>query len=248
MLTAGFAGALVMSDDSSAEKTGSGSVTLDSYYVAVEKETDARILFSDTATAYTELTWTAKLTNSEGTAQTSALSKSTGSATDETITVTAPKVAGDYTLEVTFKEKIDSETTNEYTAKTVLHVGSPITLSVKVSNHGNLAFSNNVYFYVDGVKCEDSEQLLTVNPGETKTVEYKYYRHDLSSGAHTYYVSAGDNVDVKGLDAKQTFYYNQASQDILLWIVGGILVLMIVFAVWVFRKPVKNYGKPKARR
>ena len=157
MLTAGFAGALVMSDDSSADKTGSGSVTLDAYYVAVEKETEAHILFSDTATPYTDLSWTAKLTNSEGTAQTSALSKSTGSAADETITVTAPKVAGDYTLEVTFTEKIDSETSYVYTANTVLHVGSPITLSIKVSNHGDVAFSNNVFFYVDGVKCEDSE-------------------------------------------------------------------------------------------
>ena len=251
MLTAGLAGALVMSDNSAADNTGSGSVTFDDYYVAVEKKTDAHILFSDTVTAHTEARWEGKLTNSAGTAQTDALSKSSGSASDsidETITVTAPKVAGDYTLTVTFTETIDSSTTNTYTATAVLHVCEPITLSVKVTNNGNVAFSNNVYFYVDGVKCDDSEQLLTVNPGESASVEYKYFRHNLSAGAHTYFVSAGETVPMTGLNAEQTFYYHQATQDYLVWIVAFVLVLIIIFAVWVFRKPVKNYGKPKARR
>ena len=246
MLTAGLAGALVMSDDSSAEATGSGSVTFEEYYIATEKKTDAHIVFTDSATI-TEISWAAKLTNSSGSTQTGALSKESGSATDEYTTVTAPKVAGDYTLTVTFTEKVDAETYT-YTAKAVLHVCTPISLSVKVSNTGSIAFSNNVYFYVDGVKCEDSEQMLTINPGESKTVEYKYYNHNLSSGAHTYYVAAGDTVDVSGLDAKQTFYYHQDTQDYIMWIVGIVLVLMIIFAIWVFRKPVKNYGKPKARR
>ena len=53
---------------------------------------------------------------------------------------------------------------------------------------------------------------------------------------------------MSGLDAKQTFYYHQDTQDYIMWIVGIVLVLMIIFAIWVFRKPVKNYGKPKARR
>ena len=249
MLTAGIAGALVMSDDSSAaDGTGSGVVTFDSYYIATEKTTDAHIVFTDSA-AYSEITWSAKLTNSSGSTQSGALSKTSGSAAEETITVTAPKVAGNYTLTVTFKEKVDSDS-YEYTAKAVLHVGNPITLSVtlKVPSSAGVGFSNNVYFYVDGVKCDDSEQMLTINPGETKTVQYKYYNHNLSSGKHTYYVAAGENVDVTGLDAKQTFYYEQSTQDYLLWIAGIIVVLMILFAVWVFRKPVKNYGKPKARR
>ena len=255
MLTAGIAGAFVMSDDSNAATgTGNGSVTLDDYYVAVEKTTVATVTFSDSV-APMSLDWTAKVTNSSGTTQSNVLSKTSGSLDvapgtpgTDTIDVTAPKTAGDYVITVTYKEKIDSSTTYEYTAKATLHVCNPIVLSIKVSNSGHLDFNDNVYFYVDGVRCDDSEQRLIVAAGETKTVEYKYFNHNLSSGKHTYYVTSGEVAPVTGLDAKQTFYYNQDSQDYMLWIVGAVLVLLILFAVWVFRKPVKNYGKPKARR
>ena len=255
VLTAGMAAALV-ADDSSAAGTGSGSVELESYSIGQEKSTTATLKFNDTAENFNKVSWTAKLVNSSGTTPSGAsVSPSTGSSTDAnaswTATVKAPTTAGDYSLIVTYTEEFSGGSEKQtYEAKTTLHVLSPITLSVTVSNTGSLAINNaKVYFYVDGVKVDDSEQNLSVAAGSSATVTYKYYSANLSHGEHTYYLSAGDSsYNLNGLGDKQTFYYEQGNMDYMNWIMILIIVILVIIGIWVYRKPVKNYGKPKARR
>ncbi len=252
--------AAFMADDSSASGTGAASVELESYSVGQSKETTATLKFSDSATNFSKVSWTAKLVNSSGTTQSSALSPTSGSSTDADaswdVTVTAPSTSGDYTLKVTYTESFsDGSDSVTYEAKATLHVIDPVTLTVTLTNSGTLAINNaKVYLYVDGAKVADSmvddnAKTLTVEAGATATLTYKYYNANLSSGAHTYYVTAGDaSYTLSGLEEEKTFYYNQGNMDYMNWIMILIIVIIAIIGVWVYRKPVKNYGKPKARR
>ncbi len=260
VLTAGMAATLV-ADDSSADGTGSGTVELGAYSIGQAKTTEATLSFNDSADNVSSVEWSAKLVNSSGTTQSSALSKSSGYLTksdstwSDSITVTAPSTSGDYTLQVTYTEKYTDSTTVTYEAKATLHVLDPITLTVNLTNSGTLAINNaKVYLYVDGAKVadenvDDNAKTLTVEAGATATLTYKYYNANLSSGAHTYYVTAGDaSYTLSGLEEEKTFYYNQGNLDYMNWIMILLIVIIAIVGVWVYRKPVKNYGKPKARR
>ncbi len=259
VLTAGLAAAF-MADGSSADGTGAGSVELESYNVGQEKTTTATLKFSDTAENFSKVTWTAKLVNSSGTTQSSALSPSSGSSTESDaswdVTVTAPATSGDYTLQVTYTESYSDGTSSAtYDAKANLHVIDPITLTVTLTNSGTLAISNaKVYLYVDGAMVDDSmvddnAQTLSVEAGASKTLTYKYYNANLSNGEHKYYVAAGEgSYTLSGLQVEKSFYYNQGNMDYMNWIMILIIVIVAIVGVWVYRKPVKNYGKPKARR
>lgn len=251
--------AVLVADDSSAAGTGSGTVELESYNVGQGKSTTATLRFNDTAENFSKVSWSAKLVNSSGSTS-GTLSPTTGSSTDASaswnVTVTAPNTSGDYTLTVTYTEEFnDSSEKQTYEAKATLHVLEPITLSVTVSNSGNLAINNaKVYLYVDGVKVDDANvddnaKTLNVDAGATATVTYKYYNANLSHGEHTYYLSAGDaSYNLNGLEVQHSFYYEQGNLDYMNWIMFLIIVILVIMGVWVYRKPVKNYGKPKARR
>lgn len=259
LLTAGIAGALV-ADEASADPSAQYSVELQDYKVATEKSTVATLKFKENDTAaFQSVSWTAKLVNSNGSSQSSALDKTSGSFTNADdsceIKVTAPKTAGTYTLEVTYKEKVQvdgtTKTLDDVVAKATLKVEEPITLSLTISNKGQLAITDApVYFYVDGVMIEDSKTTLTVEADSTATLTYKYYDKDLSSGKHTFFVIPADEAYIEGLSEADThsFYYKQSSQDYMTYIMGVILVILLVVLVLVYRRPVKNYGKPKARR
>lgn len=244
---------MMMSDSSYADETnpgtGTSSVTFEDYSIGQGKKTTATLSFYD-ATSHSTVNWTAKMVDSKGTSQSNALSKTSGSGFSEIITVTAPTTEGDYTLEVTFTEKVGTESFT-YVSKAVLNVGTTVKLSVTVTNNGHCNVDNaTLYFYVDGKKIDDSKQEnVSIAVGNEKTITYEFYDKDLASGKHTYYLSAGDSSYVlNGLEDEQTFYYKQSSMDYLNWILGIIIVVLIVVAVIIYRKPVKNYGKPKARR
>lgn len=249
---AGFAGALVYSDEASADSASSASVELSDNIVATEKTLTATLKFSADS-GFTTGSYTAKLVNSEGTTQSSALSSTSGTIGSvpytKDITVTAPKTAGKYTLEVEFTATLDGNKTTQKVVKTI-DVREPITLSVTISNEGSLAVTNApVYFYIDGNKIEDSEQKLTVAPGSSTTVSYKYFNKDLAAGHHTFkLVSSDASYNITGLDKTYDFYYEQGNNDLMTWIMVIVFIVVLIAAIYVFRKPVKNYGKPKARR
>lgn len=204
-----------------------------------------------------DLTYTATLYK-DGKAVSGAVSPSSGSMdnnVEKTLTV-SKQGAGTYELRVVFTEKVkftdDEETqTIEHTASKTIRFINPIVLTIELTNKGSVSLTDaHVVFYLDGKILEDSATDVSIDVGSSKKVTYDYLPVSLSKGAHTYYLLATDGSDIDGIgpDHASTFYYQQGSYDFLNW-VGAIMV--IVFAVllaWVLTKPVKNFGKPKARK
>ena len=205
--------------------------------------------------------YTAKLVNSKGETQSSAVSPSTGDlnngeATD--IKVTVPKTTGTYTLEVEFECNVTpaDEEAEKYkdvsSAKFEIKVVNPVTLTVTLKGDAEAALDPSgvgVFFYVDGEKIDDSYTTFTMKADRTATVSYKLI-DDLSNGAHTFKVVSADGSQgmIAGLGEEHTFYVGDNSYSALTALVIVIVVLLIVVLIWVYRKPVKNYGKPKSRR
>jgi len=253
MLVAGVAGALLTSEDVSA--TPQYGITGDETSVATSGTLTFDIsLYEPSSFSSLAITYTAKVVNSSGVTQSSAVSPSSGSLTNgvkQTLTITAPSTAGTYTLSVTFSETIDEGTAQTFTSTQTFKVLSPITLSVTVKNTGNVDLTDvAVYFYIDDVKISASETELSVDAGSSTTITYKYANADLSSGKHTFKVLAdeGSYITIEGLGTEQTFYYHQGNYDYMNYIMVILFILMIALLVYVLSKPVKNYGKPKARR
>ncbi len=258
MVFASFATVFVITDDTSADSVSSGDILLSDTVEATGGKITATIKFYEQDhDIFSNMTYTAKLVNSKGVSQSSALSRTAGSTTEtefsEEITVTLPSTAGTYTLEVTFTERYSSTSdlpNKVFTVSKTLEAREPVTLSVTLKNTGSLAINGTtVYFYVDGKKIDDSEQKISIEADGSKTVTYKYFDKNLTAGRHTYCLDAGDHAyTIEGLGVEYEFYYHQGDYNYLIYLIVVVLVILVVFAVWVFRKPVKNYGKPKARR
>ena len=162
----------------------------------------------------------------------------------------APKEAGNYRLVVTFMDK-DKKTVGERVIP--VKVVEPVTLSVTLHNPGDAKRTLNVYFVVNGERMEDSgKDPITIEPKSSKTVTYEYVVRDLAATT-TFYVEAADETlggDVVGLGSEHshTFYTAQNNYTFIEALVVIILLVVVIAAVWVYRKPVKNLGKPKSRR
>ena len=249
----GLAGVFALSDDSSAA-TANYYVTGDSDVVATEEKAEFTIGFYE-AGSYTSLSirYTAALTDSNGNTQSSAVSPSSGSISNngtKTLTVTAPESAGTYTLTVTFTETVNS-VSYTYTDTVNVKVIEPIVLSATLKNNGSVDLSDvTVYFYVDGNLVTGSDTKLSVAAGEDETITYDYVNANLSSGSHTFKVMASDGayIALDGLGEETTFYFDQGNYDYLNYLMVVFLVIVLLLIVWVVRKPVRNFGKPKARR
>ena len=55
-------------------------------------------------------------------------------------------------------------------------------------------------------------------------------------------------VDIVGLGESHTFYLGDNDYTWIIVLLVVVIVLLVLVMVWVYRKPVKNYGKPKSRR
>lgn len=244
----------LQSEDVNAE--ANYSITGDTEDVAVSKTMTYAIEFYESGTFDTlAITYVATLTNSAGDAQSSAVSPSSGSLTNGVptdLTITAPAESGHYTLTVVFSETIDDATTaTTYTATKDVYVIDPITLSVVLTNTGTVDCDGLiVVFYVDGELIEDSDTEVTVVAGEKTTVTYDWVVRNLSGGSHTFSVEASSDalVSVSGLGEEFTFYNGHSDYSLMTIIMGIFCVILVVVLIYIYRKPVKNYGKPKARR
>jgi len=236
---------IVLSDDSDGAYTNvEGSAT----YV----ETGGTITFtlSGDATYY----YTASLLNSSGKAQSGAVSSSgTLSSTTftSTTTVTAPTTAGNYTLSIVFYK--DSTKAVQISAKDVpLKVVEPVKLTATLSNSGEISMTLSVFFVVNGEKIEDSEQTVTVAANGTKDVTYEYVIKDLSNSTSFYLASEDSTIAGKisglGPDNTQHFYTSANDYTLIISLVTIVLIVLVILTVYIYRKPVKNLGKPKARR
>jgi hypothetical protein len=196
------------------------------------------------------ITFNAKVTNKAGETVNNAVSPSTSTlqdGNDKSLTVMVPSTAGDYTLVVEFlvdDVKVDEKT---YAFKAV----NPIVLTVnfKVDDMTLDLEEFGVYFYIDGEKMEDSYTTISLSANGTGKATYNWIADPDKSVSHTFYVEAvGSTAMIEGLDEVHVFY---ASDNDYTWIIVlsfVVLIVLIIYAIRVYRKPVKNFGKPKARR
>ena len=242
--------------------------------IGVDTDEDYTIIYENTdyddATAYPNMSmsieYDAKLVDSSGNTVSSGVSPSSGSLTNgvpETLTVSAPEDAGNYklvvsyTVEVTYTDS-EGETVevpeedlvrddDTYSIKVV----KPITLSVTLTNGDNLDLDGfGLYFIVDGEKMEDSFTTIDLEKEGSTSVTYDWIA-DASSGAHTFKVvpaDSGNLVSIDGLDKEHTFYVGDNDYSIYTTLLVVLIVIILLVMVWVYRKPVKNFGKPKSRR
>lgn len=235
------------------------SVEGDDTTVVTGGELDFEAMFTETeGYASIEITYTAKLVNGDGDTESNKVSPSSGSmdsGSSVMLTVTAPSDAGRYFLKVEFTEEyVDAdgeEQTKVFEDEVAIKVIEPVKLSVTVENLGDVALDGvTVYWYVDGKIVEDSDTDLSVAAGSKETITYSYDPSHLSSGKHTFHVetASGNYVKIDGLGVDQTFYYDQGNYDYLNYIMFAIFVIIVVVTLYVYTRPVKNYGKPKSRR
>ncbi|MDR0522962.1 MAG: hypothetical protein LBG62_00845 [Candidatus Methanoplasma sp.] len=204
-----------------------------------------------------DISYTAELKDSNGGTQYSALSPSTGTlfnGVSSQITLTAPSNPGKYTLKVTFRETVDDKAAVTTERSVTVTVVQPITLSCVVKNSGDVDLKDYiVYFSVDGKLVQDSKTVVSVAAGSESKITYDWVTESLSSGRHTFKVVPGEeNID-NGRNAvfsggEGEFWSGHSDYALPIALMSVMLVVMLLLMVYVYRKPVKNYGKPKSRR
>ena len=234
------------------------SISGEKSVIAVDEDADFTIIYTDSERSI-QVTFDAKIVDSKGDTVSGLVTPSTGDVDNgvpTVLTVTAPSEPGKYTLVVTYSgieelpdgSAVDiDEAVDRFDIKAV----EPITLTVDVSLKDptvNLS-GYGVYFWVDGEKMEDSFDTFSVSSTGTGYVSYDWVA-DASKGKHVFWVESanGGVVEVDGLDEKHTFYVGGEDYSIYIALAVLFVILAIILLVWVYRKPVKNFGKPKARR
>ena len=250
----GFAG-VAIADDSSADSYASADVTFSASEVKTSDTVTATLNFNEGDANFSKVEYSATLLDSTGKNTSATITSPTGSSTTvpftKDLTVTAPSKAGTYTLKVVYTETIGTET-KEYTVNKDLKVSEPVTLTVKITNPetSSLAITDGVFYFVlDGKRIDESKTTKNIAIGDTATFTYELLGSTLSKGKHTYSLEAADNAyNVSGLGTEHTFYYDQGNMNAYTYLMVLLFIIVTIIAVWIYRKPVKNYGKPKARR
>ncbi len=232
--------------------------------------------YDDYSDVSISITYTATLRDSNGNTVSDGVDPSSGSlenGASETLTVTAPDETGTYTLTVVYTAEItyvdeteapeedtdeeaeesdgtvtvEVERTDSYTIKVV----EGITLSVTLSSESNVDLTGiGVYFYIDGERIEDSYTTVDLEGSGSTTVSYTWVA-DVGEGSHTFYVLTADNgqmFGISGLGEEFTFYIGDSDYTLWIALLVIIVIILIIIMIWVYRKPIKNYGKPKSRR
>lgn len=245
----------------------------DSNVIGVGEKADFQIIYTNNdynSTEYQDfsmsISYTAKLTDSSGETVSNGVSPSSGDLDNgvaKTISVSAPDKAGSCTLVVKYEAEVTYTTTDEdgeevaeeetitRTEEFPIRVVEPITLSVTLTNNTNTDLNGyGIYFYVNDEKIEDSYTTVDLDEAGTTTVTYKWIT-DSGNGQYEFYVlpaDGGNMVDIEGLGEKHTFYIGDNDYTWMIALLVIVIILLIIVMVWVYRKPVKNYGKPKSRR
>jgi hypothetical protein len=168
------------------------------------------------------------------------------------LTVTAPSDPGSYTLSVEFTFTDTNSQTVVVTKTAPVKVVTPIKLSATVDNSkGGTIYDMEVWFEVDGVKVEGSNETVTITAGSTKEIFYNWVTEALPKGEHTVILRGQigpTDHPVEGLNTPVTFYVGQSDYTMTKVLAGVLLVVLLIILIVIYRKPVKNVGKPKARR
>jgi len=252
-----FAAGAVLFENSSGSDGATTTIQGDTNLVKTGGTLTYQIMYFESEDFTTlNITYTAVLNDSQGNAQAGAVSPSSGSLTNgenTALTITAPSTAGTYTLLVTFTGQKDSDPSVTSTKTQSIKVVEPIVLSAVLKNNSIVDFTNfAVYFKVDGVLIDDSKQLVTVTAGQTTTVTYSWTVESLSNGRHTFQVVAGnENIGsstTSFMGGQGAFYVGNSDYGLVNVVLVLLLIFVIIGLIYFYRKPVKNYGKPKSRR
>ena len=235
------------------------SITGDTHILKAGADGEFTIVYTDPALVSeddVEISYTAKLVDGKGNTQSSAVSPSSGSLDNgagKVLTVTAPRNAGDFTLEVEYSCTVGVDEPTTTTETYDIKVVNPIVLTqtLKINEGSKVDPSGlGVFFYVDGKRIDDSYTTFTVNAQGTATVSYDWVASP-AEGKHTFKVlpAGGEEISIiTGLGEEHTFYVGEESYTTIIVLAVVLVVLMIVLMIWIYRKPVKNFGKPKSRR
>ncbi len=239
-------GLIVISDDASAM---SFDLSGDDF-----AEVDSSVTFTLSYDVESDVKYAAKLIDGDGNEMSSAVSSGSSgtlyesSSSDKSITVRAPKDAGNYRLVVTIT-KTDGGEIDTLTAP--IKAVEPIVLSATLKNDESAKREFTVYFVINGVQVEDSKKEVTVPANGTEEVTYNYVVKDVSET--TFYLvtddtTLGGQISGLGPEHSHTFFVDDKSYTLIEVIAVIVLLIVVFLMIWVYRKPVKNFGKPKARR
>lgn len=249
VLTAGLA--MIVAESADGE---THNITSDTNVIKVDGSEYFTIFFEEDTEEEIGIEFEAKLVDKDGETVSNGVSPSSGSLDNgekKKLDVDAPKTAGKYTLKVVYTVTIgegDDEKESTYTDSKLINVVEPVKLKANVKIEGNVDLKDQeVYFKVDGKAIEDSEQLITVESGKTKEVKYDWVTLTPSAGKHTVQVAYMDGGEEK-IIGESSFYGPSSSYTLLTALMGVFFVILLIVAYYVYRKPVKNFGKPKARR
>ena len=223
------------------------SITGTTHVLKVSGSGEYTIMYSDPDLLDVDdvsIAYSAKLVNRGGETQSSA---------GKVLTVTAPSSTGEYKLQVSFAVKVGEDAREDKTETYAIKVVNPIVLTqtLKLSEDTKVDPSGlGVFFYIDGEKIADSYTTFDVTNQGTATVSYNWIA-DPASGKHVFKVlpASGEDVSfITGLGDEKVFYVGDNSHTAMIILAVLFVILMILVLVWIYRKPVKNFGKPKARR
>lgn len=238
--------------------------------VGTDKDADYDIIYTnhdydDRENLSMSVEYSAKLVDSRGETVSNGVSPSSGSLDNgiaKTLTVSAPKDVGTYRLVVSYEPTVtytdeDGETVEvpeedlQREESISIKVVAPITMKITLKNDSNTDLSGfGVYFFVNGEKIEDSYTTVDLAKDGTATISYEYIA-DLGNGEYRYHVEPADSgqlIKIEGLETEHTFYIGDNSYSMWTALLVIVIVLLALIMLWVYRKPVKNYGKPKSRR
>lgn len=244
---AGAVGVVALADDSSASTFD--LVPDEDDYAKVSGSLSYKLKYIVDA----DVPYTAKIVDSKGDSVGS-VSPSSGTlykgGSDRTLSLSMPSTAGDYKLVVEFTEN-DAKVQRTAFVRAV----DPIELSITVENKGDASRTFMVHFYIkDGDswnKIEDSGEEITVDAKGTKDVTYDYIVRDVRNTTFCLVAetgSLGEEISGLGFENAHSFYTSPNDYTLIEWICVIVLLILIVIAIWIYRKPIRNRGKPKGRR
>ena len=257
MLLACAVGIVMVTDDSSATSTFSLSPVDGKDYGKVS--TSISYVFNYELES-NSATYKAVLEDTDGNVQSGAVTSNAegtiyNTSTVKTIKITLPSTAGDYVLRVTVTEgEGDNATVYERTA--YVRSVEAIKLTAELENVSSVSRSFVAYFYIqqdDGSweKVGD-KQTIDVSAHGTYTASMDYVVRDVENA--TFCLQSEDDAAIGGAivglgpDYAHTYYTEANDYKVLEYICIGILVVLLIVAIWIYRKPIRNFGKPKGRR
>ncbi len=242
---------VTVADESNAEYFNVEPV--DGYIVKVGGSIEYEAPFYHQDYTIMKIDYDAYLLNSNGDKISGKVSPSTGTYLSngvKTLKVTAPEDAGIYRLVVEYEGTIDEDTYSG-SSEAFVRVVVPITLTADVTNTGDVTGSITISFMLKKDSAEEFEAIegseTTVNnlePGDTKTVTYEWVTESLGNGKYTYKAVMADN----SLLSEGEFYIGHNEYQWATIVMAILFIILIIALIYVVRKPVKNYGKPKGRR